>query len=157
MTKQRPRPATLSHILKVLIITSVMAVITQAEISEDSLFSSCPAVDIAARAFAEGRLDVATQRFETLSQDASAPSYARGLAMFGLAEVALARQDATAAIAAWDRLAADARLLQFHRDTALRRDRDRAPTTRADQARDSNLPDDLHQPRDRIRAVDVVL
>lgn len=120
MTKQRPRPATLSHILKVLIITSVIAVITQAEISEDSLFSSCPAVDIAARAFAEGRLDVATHRFETLSQDASAPSFARGLAMFGLAEVALARQDATAAIAAWERLAADARLLQFHRDTALR-------------------------------------
>ena len=121
MTTKRPRPATLSQILKVLIITSVMAVITQAEISEDLLFSSCPAVDMAARAFAEGRLDVATQRFETLSQDASAPSFARGLALFGLAEIELARQDATGAIAVWECLATDASLLRFHRDTALRR------------------------------------
>lgn len=121
MTKQQPRPTTLSQILKVLIITSVVVVITQAEASEDSLFSSCPAVDKAARAFAEGRLDVAVQGFETLAKDASAPSFARGLALFGLAEVSLARQDAAAAIAAWKRLAADSKLLRFHRDTALRR------------------------------------
>jgi len=121
MTKQRPIPATLSHILKVLVITSAMVVITQAEISEDSFLSSCPAVDMAARAFAEGRLDVAAQGFETLWRDASAPSLARGLALFGLAEVALARRDTTAAIAAWEHLAADTRLLRFHRDTALRR------------------------------------
>ena len=76
---------------------------------------------MAARAFAEGRLDVAAQGFETLLRDASAPSFARGLALFGLGEVALAGQDATAAIAAWERLAADAELLRFHRDTALRR------------------------------------
>jgi len=121
MIKQRLRPATLSQILKVLIITSAMAVITQAEIFEDSLSSCYPAVDTATKAFAEGRLDVATQRFETISQDVSAPSFARGLALFGLAEVALARQDTTAAIAAWERLAADTSLLRFHRDTALRR------------------------------------
>ena len=121
MTKQQPRPSTFLQILKALIITSAVAFITQAEASEDSLFSSCPAVDVAARAFAEGRLDVAAQGFETLSQDESAPSFAHGLALFGLAETALARQDAAAAIAAWERLAADAKLLRFHRDTALRR------------------------------------
>ncbi len=121
MTEQRPKPAILSRILKVLIITSAMAVITQAKKAEDSVFSSCPAVDMAARAFAEGRLDVATQRFKTLSQDTSVPSFARGLALFGLAEVSLARQDTTEAIVVWKRLAADARLLRFHRDTALRR------------------------------------
>ncbi|MBC8217875.1 MAG: right-handed parallel beta-helix repeat-containing protein [Planctomycetes bacterium] len=121
MTKQRLTPATLSHILKVLVLTSAMVVITQAEISEDSFLSSCPAIDLAARAFAEGQLDVAAQGFETLWRDASAPSFARGLALFGLAEVALSRRDTTAAIAAWKRLAADTRLLRFHRDTALRR------------------------------------
>ena len=121
MTKQRPTPATLSHILRPLVITSVAVLVMQAKASEDSFISSCPAVDMAARAFAEGRLDVAAQGFETLLRDASAPSFARGLALFGLGEVALAGQDATAAIAAWERLAADAELLRFHRDTALRR------------------------------------
>ena len=121
MTQQRPRPATLSHILKVLVIAYALVVGTQIEASEDSLCSSCPALDMAARAFAEGRLDVAVQRLETLCRDASAPSFARGLALFGLAEAALARQDPNAAIAAWERLAADAKLLRFHRDTALRR------------------------------------
>jgi len=121
MLKLRLKSATLSHILKVLIITSAIAAITQAKTHENFLISSCPEVDTAAKAFAEGRLDVAIQRFEILSQDTSAPSFARGLALFGLAEVALARQDATAAIAAWKRLAADTSLLRFHRDTALRR------------------------------------
>lgn len=121
MTKQRPESVTLSHILKVLIIISAIVVITQAVTAKDSLFSTCPAVDTAAKAFAEGQLDVAIQRFEMLSQDLSAPSFVRGLALFGLAEVALARQDATAAIAAWRRLATDTSLLRFHRDSALRR------------------------------------
>jgi len=112
---------TLSHILIALIITSAMAVNTQTEASEDVPISSCPSLDTAARAFAEGRLDVADQGFETLAQDASVPSFARGLALFGLAEVALAREDAAAAIAAWERLAADEKLLRFHRDTAMRR------------------------------------
>jgi hypothetical protein len=98
-----------------------MPVDIRAGASEDSLVSSCPALDVAARAFAEGRLDVADRGFEMLSQDISVPSFACGLALFGLAEVALARQDSNAAIAAWKRLAADANLLWFHRDTALRR------------------------------------
>ena len=62
-----------------------------------------------------------SRSLKTLAKDASAPSFARGLALFGLAEVALARQNAAAAIKAWERLAADAKLLRFHRDTALRR------------------------------------
>ena len=121
MLKLRLKSAALSHILKVLIITSATAANSQAKIYENFLISSYPEVDKAAKAFAEGRLDVAIQRFEMLSQDMSAPSFARGLALFGLAEVELARQDTTAATAAWKRLAADTSLLRFHRDTALRR------------------------------------
>ena len=121
MTKQQTRPTTLSQILTVLIITSALTVITQAEASEKSLLSSCPAVDRAARAFAEGRQDVAAQEFEKISRDESALSVARGLAMFGLAEVALARQDFNEAIKVWERLAGDTKLLWLHRETALRR------------------------------------
>jgi len=112
---------TLSQTLKVLIITFAVLFIMQVEASEDVLISSCPTVDKAAGAFAEGRMDLALHGFETLAKDTSAPSFARGLALFGMAEVALARQDAAAAIAAWERLSADAKLLRFHRDTALRR------------------------------------
>jgi len=101
---------TLSKILKVLIITSALAVITQARASEKSLPSSYQAVDMAARTFAGGRQDVAAQEFEKICQDESAPSFARGLALFGLAEAALARQDFNAAIAAFKRLAADEKL-----------------------------------------------
>ena len=99
MTKQRPKWTTLSQILKVLSITVAMAVGTQTRASEGVLTSSYPALDAAAGAFAEGQLDAAVQRFETLAQDAAAPSFARGLALFGLAEAALARQDPNAAIA----------------------------------------------------------
>ncbi len=98
-----------------------MVAITQTKASEDVLISSCPALDTAARTFAGGRLDVAAQEFETLAQATSAPSFARGFALFGLANVALARQDFNAAIAAWERLTEDTRLLWFHRETAQRR------------------------------------
>jgi len=121
MTKQQPRSTTLSRIQKALIIISAVLLITQTEASEEVLISSWPALEATAGAFAEGRLDVAARGFETLAQDASAPSFARGLALFGLAETALAQQDVAAAIAAWKRLAADSKLLRFHRDTALRR------------------------------------
>ena len=121
MTKWRPKSTTLSQILKILIITSALSVITQAEVPEELLFSSYPAVDMAARAFAVGQLDVATQRFETIYQNTSAPSIARSLALFGLVEIALAREDITEATAAWKRLVADASLPRFHRDTAQRR------------------------------------
>jgi hypothetical protein len=121
MTDMQLKNGTLSRILKVLVITSVVLVLTQTEASEDVPISSCPQLDIAAKAFAEGKLDVATQGFETLLQETSTSSFARGLALFGLAEAALARQDFNDAIAAWKRLADDKKLLRFHRDTALRR------------------------------------
>ena len=121
MTKQRPTLVTLAQIVQLMAITSAVVAIAQAEASEGSVLSSCPAVGVAAKAFAEGHLDVAARGFESLSQDVSAPSYVRGLALLGLAEVATARKDTTGAIAAWRRLAADEKLLRFHRDTALRR------------------------------------
>jgi hypothetical protein len=121
MIKQQPRSTTLSQILKALVVASAMLLITQTEASEDALISSYPALDAAAGAFAEEQLDVAAQGFEKLAKDASTPSFARGLALFGLAEVELARHNTTAAIAAWKRLTADSKLLRFHRDTALRR------------------------------------
>jgi hypothetical protein len=105
----------------VLIITSAVAIITHAETSEKLLPSSCPAIDTAAQTFAEGRQDVAAQEFEKIYRDESASSLARGLALLGLAEVALTQHDFNAAIAAWKRLAVDEKLLRFHRDIALRR------------------------------------
>jgi hypothetical protein len=121
MREQRLTFTTPSHTLTVLIITSAVAIITQAKASEKFLPSSYPVVDIAAWAFAEGRRDVAVQEFEKISQDESIPSFARGLALFGLADVALARQDFNAAIAALERLTGDKKLLWFHRETAKRR------------------------------------
>lgn len=130
MTGQRLTFLTVSHILMILFVIFAMASIIQAGASappavlrqqDAGAVSSCPALDAAAKSFAEGRLDAAVQEFETLSQDASIPSFARGLALFGLAEIALARQDFDAAIAAWKRLSADSMLLWFHRDSALRR------------------------------------
>ena len=55
--------------------------------------SSCPGLDGAAGAFAEGRLEEAIRGFETVARDASVAPFARSLALFGLAEVALAKQD----------------------------------------------------------------
>ena len=74
MTKQQLRLTTLSQILNTLIITFVLTIITQAEASEKSLLSSCPAVDMVA------------QEFKKISRDESVPSFARGLALFGLAD-----------------------------------------------------------------------
>ena len=121
MRENRMTFITPSHILMVLIITSAVEIITQAKVSEKLLLSSCPAIDMAAQTFAEGRQDIAAQQFEKISRDESASSLARGLALFGLAEVALAQQDFNSAITDWERLADDAKLLRFHRDTALRR------------------------------------
>ncbi|MEJ2702795.1 MAG: right-handed parallel beta-helix repeat-containing protein [Sedimentisphaerales bacterium] len=82
--------------------------------------SSQPALDAAAKALAEGRLDAASREFQTISEEPSAPACMRGLAMLGLAEVALARKDFDAADAIWKRLADDATMLRFHRETARR-------------------------------------
>jgi len=90
-------------------------------ISQDLPASSSPAIETATKALSEGRLDVARKELETIAQSPSAPPLVRGLAMLGIAEVALARQDDATANAAWERLAADATLLQLHRDNARRR------------------------------------
>jgi hypothetical protein len=83
--------------------------------------SSAPAIETATKALSEGRLDVAHKEFETIAQSPSALPLARGLAMLGIAEVALARQDFAAANAAWERLATDTALPQLYRDNARRR------------------------------------
>jgi len=92
-----------------------------AETSQGVIKSSWPALDTAARALAEARLDVASKEFEKVSQNMSAPSFIRGLAILGLAEVALARKDNAAAISIWQSLAADSSMPRFHLDTANRR------------------------------------
>jgi hypothetical protein len=121
MTDRRLTSVTLEHLLKLAAIVSVIPVITQAKASEDWLPSSCPALDAATKAFAEGRFDTAGRAFEALSRDASVPPYARGLALFGLAEVALSKKNFAQAIETWKRLTADEKLLRFHRETASRR------------------------------------
>lgn len=83
--------------------------------------SVSPELEKAAKALAEGQLDTAARWFEAVVQNTSAQPFIRGLSMFGLAQVALARQDTGAAIAAWERLARDSTLLRFHRDAAGRR------------------------------------
>ena len=83
--------------------------------------SVSPELEKAAKALAEGQLDTASKWFEAAVRNTSTRSFIRGLSMFGLAQVELARQDAGAAIAAWDRLARDDTLLRFHRDAAGRR------------------------------------
>jgi len=83
--------------------------------------SSWPAIDSAAKAFAEGKLDTASEAFESISQNSSAPAFVRGLAMLGQADVALKKQNVAQAKTIWQRLADDATLLRFHRDTARRR------------------------------------
>jgi hypothetical protein len=83
--------------------------------------SVSPELEKAAKALAEGQLDTASKWFEAAAQNTSTRSFIRGLSMLGLAQVALARQDAGAAIAAWERLAHDTTLPRFHRDAAGRR------------------------------------
>ena len=56
-----------------------------------------------------------------MSKDTTAAGYERSLALLGLAETALARKDAPAAVAAWKQLARDVALPPAHRDVARRR------------------------------------
>ena len=83
--------------------------------------SSSPGIEAATKALSEGSMDVARKEFETITQSPSTPPFVRGLAMLGIAEVALARHDFPAANAAWERLAADAAMPQLCRDNARRR------------------------------------
>lgn len=86
-----------------------------------SPLTSWPALEAAAQALADGRMDVAASGFDAVAKDSLAPSFARSLALLGMAEVALTRRDIAAAHAAWERLASDAGLPELYRDTARRR------------------------------------
>lgn len=121
MNHQRSKLEVFSNFLTILALTLVLGVATTVGAAAEPLASSYPALDRAAEALGEGKLDSAAQGFESVAKDASAPSFVRGLALFGLAEVSLARADAARAIAIWERLAAEATLLRFHRETARRR------------------------------------
>jgi len=105
-----------------LLISSVAAAAAKVpEVSQGLPRSSSPALNTAAKAFAEQRLEVASKEFEKMSQNTLAPPFVRGLAMLGSAEVALARDDSAAAISVWQRVDADGTLLRYHRETARRR------------------------------------
>lgn len=83
--------------------------------------SLAPALDMAAKGLAEGQLDTAEREFKAIVERRENPPFVRGLAMLGLADVALARRDFKGANAVWERLAVDTTLPQFHRDAARRR------------------------------------
>jgi len=104
-----------------LMLLAITISITIAKASDTVPRSSWPALDAAAKAFAEGRLDAASEAFETASQNTSAPAFIRGLATLGLGETALARRDFAQAKQTWQRLTDDTTMLRFHRDTARRR------------------------------------
>jgi hypothetical protein len=89
--------------------------------SAAALTSSSPALEAAAAALAQGRLDAAEDGFRAIAKDQSLPPFMRSLAWFGAAETALARKDSAGAIKAWQDLAGDASLPQVHRDAAGRR------------------------------------
>jgi len=105
----------------VLVLILFVSVWAKAATEPRWLASSCPELESAADALAEGRLDVASRKFEAVARSTSVPPFARSLAMLGLAEVALARGDSTGAVASWQRMVADATLPQTHRDVAQRR------------------------------------
>jgi hypothetical protein len=82
--------------------------------------SSSPALETAAKALSEGRLEAARTEFETVAQNPSSPPFVRALALLGIAEAAQAAHKPATAAATWERLAADATLPQFYRDEARR-------------------------------------
>ena len=104
-----------------LMALTIIIGMTAVGMSKEIPASSWPALDEAAQALADGRLDAASRAFETISQNTSAPPFIRGLAALGLAQTAVARRDFDSAIAVWQRLESDAAVLRFHRDTARRR------------------------------------
>jgi len=93
-------------------------IVIQVNAAGESPATCSPAMEAAAKALAEGRLDVAADGFEAVAKDVAAPAFVRGLALLGLAETAVARDDSIAALATWQRLAEDATLPPFYRDAA---------------------------------------
>jgi parallel beta helix pectate lyase-like protein len=118
----RPRiGAGLIAIIMVLAIPSPGTCAPPEEISRQALASSSPRLDRAAASLAEGRLGQARERFEGLAADSSQSPWIRGLAQFGLAETAVARNDTAAAIATLRQLSADTTLLRAHQNLARHR------------------------------------
>ncbi len=93
---------------------------TPATVPQSLPASSALALETAAKALSEGRLEIAHKEFEAINQSSSAPPFTRGLAMLGMAQTALAHQDIAAARAAWERLVADATVPPLYRDEARR-------------------------------------
>ncbi len=113
--------------MEVLVVVVLFVVLRFAGVgyaASESPISSSPALEEAAELLADGEVSLAVRGFEAVANDLKAPAFVRGLAMFGLAEAALAQQDTAEAIAAWERLATDRRSLRFHRDIARRRIRE---------------------------------
>jgi Right handed beta helix region len=100
--------------------------------------SSAPGLDEAAAAIAAAQVDKAAQGFEALSQDAARPMFVRGLALFGLAESALARNDTASALKIWQRIADDNLLPRLHRDIARNRLLEARRKERGFPGRDAN-------------------
>ncbi|MEN6577181.1 MAG: right-handed parallel beta-helix repeat-containing protein [Phycisphaerales bacterium] len=104
-----------------IVVFSFLMIFVARVCAADEPPATCsPALDAAVKALAEGRLDAAGDGFEEVTRDAAAPPFVRGLALLGLAETALVRQDSAAAAAAWERTVADTTIQPFFRDTARR-------------------------------------
>ena len=120
MSDLRNQAVSLSSGVKVLVVILALAVGGLSYGAGEPVASSYPALETAARALAAGELDAASAGFEAVAKDTAAPAFVRGLARFGLARAAVARDDARGAISVWQRMVDDATLLRFHRDTAKR-------------------------------------
>ena len=83
---------------------------------------SCSAgLEEAAGALADSQYEAATRRFSELAKDPANPVFVRGLAVIGIAEAALARNDTKAAVEAWRTMVNDSGLPRWQRDLAQRR------------------------------------
>lgn len=120
VTRSFPSLLTLS-LLQVAAVVFAEPSAEPARVPQDLPASCSPAIETAAKALSDEHLEVAHQEFETITQSSSVQPFVRSLAILGIAEVALAREDLAAANAAWERLASDATLPQLHRDNARRR------------------------------------
>lgn len=80
-----------------------------------------PALEEAAEALAQSRLETAYRRFLEAAQDPSTPTFARGLALAGVAETAKAQGKSEDAREVWRQLAADESIPHWQRQLAQRR------------------------------------
>ncbi len=107
-------------LLQVAIITIPAGMVGYSKAAEGLPASCSPEMEAAGKALGDGRLDAAREGFEKVAGDSSVQPFVRGLAMFGMARVALAQKDFEAADAVWKRLADDGSLPRYQRDNARR-------------------------------------